>query len=82
MGCSRSCPAPIARSPRTCWWFRCTARDATPEAVDAAAATAIASTDLVPEVLAALPVAALPGWDGEGLGARLFDDARVFRPVR
>jgi len=27
-----------------------------------------------------LPVAALPGWDAENLGERLFDDAAVFRP--
>jgi len=36
---------------------------------------AFSPADLLP-----LPVAALPGWDVEGLGARLFDDASVFRP--
>jgi hypothetical protein len=55
---------------------------ATRQAVDAAAATAIAEPGFVPSRLTALPVAALPGWDGEGLGARLFDDASVFRPPR
>lgn len=48
--------------------------------VDTAAARAIGEVSLRPEVLAPLPVAALPGWDSEGLGARLFDDRSVFRP--
>jgi hypothetical protein len=30
-------------------------------------------------MLPPLPVAALPGWDSEALGARLFDDPSVFR---
>lgn len=47
---------------------------------DAAAAIAAAGTALTPEVLLPLPVAALPGWDTERLGAELFDDAAVFRP--
>jgi hypothetical protein len=51
-------------------------------AVDAAAARSITSAALVPESLLPLPVAALPGWDAEGLGERLFDDASVFRPRR
>jgi hypothetical protein len=33
-----------------------------------------------PEDLLPLPVAALPGWDVEGNGARRFDDTAVFRP--
>jgi hypothetical protein len=36
----------------------------------------------IPEDLLPLPVAALPGWDTERLGAALFDDAAVFRPAR
>jgi len=56
--------------------------NATVAAVDAAAAAAIASDELMPARLAVLPVAALPGWDGEELGAALFDDASVFRPPR
>lgn len=48
--------------------------------VDAAAARAIGDAALRPEMLPPLPVAALPGWDREGLGARLFDDRSVFRP--
>jgi hypothetical protein len=48
--------------------------------VDAAAARAIGDAGLRPEVLPPLPVAALPGWDSEGLGVRLFDDHSVFRP--
>ena len=47
--------------------------------VDEAAALAIGSGELRPEMLSALPVAALPGWDREGLGAGLFDDEAVFR---
>ncbi len=50
--------------------------------VDAIAAASIADRALVPERLPPLPVAALPGWDSERLGARLFDDVTVFRPVR
>jgi hypothetical protein len=47
--------------------------------VDEAAARAIGDAALRPEMLPPLPVAALPGWDSEGLGARLFDDRTVFR---
>jgi hypothetical protein len=53
-------------------------------ALDAAAAawlghrgSAFHPADLLP-----LPVAALPGWDSEGSGERLFDDRGVFRPAR
>jgi len=51
-------------------------------ALDAAAAAAInaAGVAFAPEDLLALPVAALPGWDMEASGARLFDDTAVFRP--
>lgn len=48
--------------------------------VDEAAARAIGDTALRPSTLPPLPVAALPGWDSERLGARLFDDPSVFRP--
>ena len=50
--------------------------------LDAAAAAAIDANRLAfaPADLLALPVAALPGWDMEASGARLFDDAAVFRP--
>ncbi|MEO8751423.1 MAG: DUF3025 domain-containing protein [Casimicrobiaceae bacterium] len=47
--------------------------------VDEAAALAIGAGELRPEMLSPLPVAALPGWDREGLGPRLFDDEAVFR---
>jgi hypothetical protein len=46
--------------------------------LDAAAAARV-EAGLVPEDLLPLPLAALPGWDREGLGAALFDDTRVFR---
>lgn len=58
------------------------AAEATVAAIDAAAAAAIADPALAPERLAVLPVAALPGWDREALGAALFDDLSVFRPAR
>lgn len=58
------------------------AERATADDVDAAAAAAIAAPSLAPAQLATLPVAALPGWDAEGLGVALFDDAKVFRPPR
>jgi hypothetical protein len=50
--------------------------------LDAAAAAAIDAGRLAfaPEELLALPIAALPGWDMEASGARLFDDTAVFRP--
>ena len=50
--------------------------------IDAAAAHAIADPSFAPESLLPLPVAAFCGWDAEGLGERLFDDASVFRPPR
>jgi hypothetical protein len=46
----------------------------------AAAALAAGGRAFAPEDLLALPVAALPGWDTEASGARLFDDTAVFRP--
>ncbi len=51
-------------------------------ALDAAAAATIDASGVAfaPEDLLALPVAALPGWDTEVRGARLFDDTAVFRP--
>jgi len=50
--------------------------------LDGAAAAALAAGRLAfaPEDLLALPVAALPGWDMQASGARLFDDTAVFRP--
>ncbi len=48
--------------------------------LDAEAAAIIASDRFGPDVLAPLPVAALPGWDTEDLDERLFDDLSVFRP--
>jgi hypothetical protein len=56
--------------------------EASATALDAAAARAIAAhgATLAPEQLLPVPVAALPGWDLERLGARLFDDVAVFRP--
>lgn len=53
--------------------------DASIAAIDHAAARAIAAREFR---VRPLPVAALPGWDCEGLGDALFDDARVFRPAR
>ena len=49
-------------------------------ALDCLAACAIDATAFRPAALLPLPVAALPGWDCERLGAALFDDASVFRP--
>jgi Protein of unknown function (DUF3025) len=51
-------------------------------ALDAAAAAEVGARGaaLAPADLLPLPVAALPGWDCEGRGAELFDDAAVFRP--
>jgi len=49
-------------------------------AMDAEAAKRIAMPGFAPGLLLPLPVAALPGWDAEGLGERLFDDLSVFRP--
>jgi len=46
----------------------------------AAAAIDAGRLTFAPEDLLALPVAALPGWDMEASGARLFDDTAVFRP--
>jgi hypothetical protein len=48
--------------------------------LDAMAAERVASRDFVAESLLPLPVAAIPGWDTEQLGAALFDDVSVFRP--
>jgi hypothetical protein len=50
------------------------------DAIDARAAPLIAGDAFMPDALAPLPVAALPGWDSERLGERLFDDVSVFRP--
>jgi Protein of unknown function (DUF3025) len=55
--------------------------DALATALDTAALSALATLGirLAPADLLPLPVAALPGWDTEKLGARLFDDTSVFR---
>ena len=50
--------------------------------LDAAAAARVADATFGPASLVALPIAALPGWDTELLGDRLFDDQTVFRPQR
>jgi hypothetical protein len=48
--------------------------------LDADASAIIASAGFGRDLLAPLPVAALPGWDTENLDERLFDDLSVFRP--
>ena len=50
--------------------------------IDAAAAALIRADDFAPQSLTPLPIAALPGWDTERLGERLFDDSEVFRRRR
>jgi hypothetical protein len=50
--------------------------------VDEAVASSLRARSPAPGNLLRLPVAALPGWDPEGLGTRLFDDVAVFRPPR
>jgi hypothetical protein len=50
------------------------------DALDTCAAAAVAAPGFGPDCLTPLPVAALPGWDAEGLGEALFDDPSVFRP--
>ena len=51
-------------------------------AADSAVARRLRQRAPAPDDLLPLPVAALPGWDTERLGAALFDDAAVFRPAR
>jgi len=46
---------------------------------DNAAAAEVRAPHFAPDRLAPLPVAALPGWDSERMGERLFDDRAVFR---
>lgn len=53
--------------------------DAGRATVDAAAAQCVNDPGFGVAALMPLPVAALPGWDCEGLGERLFDDRSVFR---
>lgn len=53
--------------------------DTTPDNADAAAASQVRAPEFCPHRLLPLPVAALPGWDWEGIGERLFDDRAVFR---
>jgi hypothetical protein len=53
-----------------------TARDK----LDTLAAATVSAPGFGPDCLTPLPVAALPGWDAEGLGESLFDDLWVFRP--
>ncbi len=48
-------------------------------ALDVAVAARVRARPFLPATLLPLPVAGLPGWDGEGLGPRLFDDVSVFR---
>jgi hypothetical protein len=56
--------------------------DAGADDVDAIAAAAIRAPDFGPHRLTPLPIAALPGWDTEKIGERLFEDADVFRIKR
>jgi Protein of unknown function (DUF3025) len=49
-------------------------------ALDEMAAAALAAPGFGPRALTPLPVAALPGWDTENMGERLFGDLLVFRP--
>jgi len=53
--------------------------DADADHVDAMAAAAIRAPDFGPHSLTPLPIAALPGWDAEEIGERLFHDRDVFR---
>ncbi|HEY3178654.1 MAG TPA: DUF3025 domain-containing protein [Casimicrobiaceae bacterium] len=46
---------------------------------DATAAEAIRAPGFGPNRLTPVPIAALPGWDVENIGERLFDDRDVFR---
>ena len=50
--------------------------------VDEVAAAAIRAPDFGPHRLTPLPVAALPGWDTEQIGERIFDVREVFRVKR
>jgi hypothetical protein len=56
--------------------------DAAQPVVDDAVAAGLRAQPPVPGDLLRLPVAALPGWDPEALGAALFDDVTVFRSPR
>jgi hypothetical protein len=47
---------------------------------DQAAAAMVSAASFGVATLTPLPVAALPGWDVESLGHKLFDDVSVFRP--
>lgn len=51
-----------------------------PGAFDERGASSVAEAVARPDKLPPLPIAALPGWDVEALGIRLFDDVSVFRP--
>jgi hypothetical protein len=53
--------------------------DADADHVDTVAAAAIRASNFGPHSLTPLPIAALPGWDVEEIGERLFDDRDVFR---
>lgn len=52
------------------------------ERIDAAAARTVGDPRFGPRCITPLPIAALPGWDSEALGERLFDDRAVFRIKR
>ena len=56
--------------------------DATVDRADQVAAAEVRAWDFAPNRLAPLPVAALPGWDTEEIGERLFADREVFRLKR
>jgi len=52
------------------------------EHADQVAAAKVRASDFAPSRLTPLPVAALPGWDTEAIGERLFADLQVFRVKR
>jgi hypothetical protein len=56
--------------------------DSEADDLDATAAATIHAADFGPQRLTPLPIAALPGWDTERIGERLFDDRDVFRVKR
>jgi Protein of unknown function (DUF3025) len=53
--------------------------DCTVDRADQVAAAGVLAGDFAPRRLSPLPVAALPGWDTEEIGERLFADREVFR---
>jgi len=89
-GLLAKCVAPFRAVTAKALVLPCAAVDLPPEspelsaALDAVAAAHLAALGpgLSPRTLLPLPIAALPGWDTERLGLRLFDDVTVFRSRR